>query len=264
MASTQDSEAPSSSASLSPTNAVYGDSEPADANFLEVRVPASPSLSTMTMAAVSETEQDDTITALEELDLGASASHNVSAAPSVTNADDGLSSENEGSGGEDWATDQLAATESSSGANLLEKYVQDEQSNDEPVSADPTDIENENDKDKDTPPPGPINISQPSPSIDPSLITTVTRLLTVPASFFNPADATFTLPLTWAINIIGAQDFEYSALDNRQVLRLDSKLRIQGVEAGLSVEMWKWLVGIPATEMQEFEAGVFESVDLGL
>jgi len=89
----------------------------------------------MTMAAVSETEQDDTITALEELDLGASASHNVSAAPSVTNADDGLSSENEGSGGEDWATDQLALGDSSSGANLLEKYVKDEQSIDEPVSA---------------------------------------------------------------------------------------------------------------------------------
>jgi hypothetical protein len=107
--------------------------------------------------------------------------------------------------------------------------------------------------------PSPSGLNAPS-TIDPHLHSIVADLLIVPAAFFNPTTGTFSVPLSWAINIIGEDQFGHDALGPRKVLRIDSILGQRGLEAGMKVRMLTWLSNSLAGEVREFGGDVFDMV----
>jgi hypothetical protein len=97
-------------------------------------------------------------------------------------------------------------------------------------------------------------------TIDLWLHSVVAQLLIVPAAFFNRTTGTFSVPLDWAVNIIGEDQFGHDTLDPRKILRADSILRRRGLEAGMKARMLAWLSNSSAGEVREFSGEAFDMV----
>jgi hypothetical protein len=71
------------------------------------------------------------------------------------------------------------------------------------------------------------------------------------------------LTVNWAIGIFGTTELQRScAIGNR---RLDSRSRIrsEGLAAGIPLEVMEWLRGAPMVEVVEFPASIFGSQQQG-
>ncbi|KAF2242655.1 hypothetical protein BU26DRAFT_510484 [Trematosphaeria pertusa] len=96
------------------------------------------------------------------------------------------------------------------------------------------------------------------PAANDPLEAIVNRPRNPPPEAYNASRTVVTLPLQWAIGVIGVDQFREEETINRRILRSSSEVRQRGVAAGVPVDVLAWLVGAPATETVELSAEVFK------
>jgi len=93
-----------------------------------------------------------------------------------------------------------------------------------------------------------VVVPKHSAALSAAVIAAVKAFRNPPQENHSEDGTTVTLEFSWAVRIVGEDKFEYNFRDDRKVLKRSSPLRIQGVAAGLPINILKWLAGNPATE----------------
>ncbi|KAF2684856.1 hypothetical protein K458DRAFT_403807 [Lentithecium fluviatile CBS 122367] len=98
----------------------------------------------------------------------------------------------------------------------------------------------------------------PTAAVQPDDMQTIAnRFRNPPDSMYNADRTHVTLIANWAIGIIGTEEVWNDFYSGGRRLTVESRIRAEGLAAGIPQPVMQWLVGYPLEEVKEFSAEIF-------